>query len=365
MATTHQKIVRFDGNNFRTWNKSVLASGFKGCSYHPHGLIGFIQTQADFVAFTTVPGGAVGQPFQPLPDPGAIPNAGAQFGQWEYIAKRKEKELEAINSWRIVFEDSLDDISVSDMSEDNTLGITRRTLAWMFAWMRTQHGAETTDTLDDNLDLMDTIFVDDGSQPVMTYISAHHTEPHRIAAANGGALPETTKVSKLTKGLAACGSFKEVLFHFTMTYRTPATQVYADLTSAIRTFDSGRGKRQITGGSGLVNQVTAESAAILALTAKLEVMQTMIEALSTNAANAARIGASSNGRDKQTAASEVSVKEVKFLAYQNSGSCYCWSHGPNRSHESAGCERPRVGHKTQATSQNKMGGAKVYTPTVK
>ena len=35
---------------------------------------------------------------------------------------------------------------------------------------------------------------------------------------------------------------------------------------------------------------------------------------------------------------------------------WCWTHGANLSHDSTGCKRPALGHKSEATKENPMGG---------
>ena len=35
---------------------------------------------------------------------------------------------------------------------------------------------------------------------------------------------------------------------------------------------------------------------------------------------------------------------------------YCWTHGPNLSHSGSDCQKPSVGHRAEATFNNKLGG---------
>jgi hypothetical protein len=221
----------------------------------------------------------------------------------------------------------------------------------MYQWMTTRHGTVTTAFLDKNRSLPDLPFIDDGVQSVTTYMKVHHIGPHKVAAENNEPMPQTVKVSKLTKGLAPCGEFKAVFEHFVFAHPTPAVQTFELLSGLVRTYDEGRVARKTSVGSGLMNQaVSADQSAIQTLVEQVAQLQSAIAVLTANAARGPAPAADNNGH-----------KHANTSGLTNPKSHYCWSHGPNTSHCSGDCDFPRDGHQKKATFGNKLGGAIVFT----
>lgn len=346
-TVTKTAIKQFTGENFTDWEASVIASGANASSKHRKGLLGFFLTEANYILHATaIDALAPAEPFEALPDAAAqMPAAGAQFAPWAYVKEQKDQELKDITNWTILFIASLDDNSIGEMSEGRKLGITRLSLRYMYQWMCDHHGTVTTAYLDKNRGLPDLPFVDDGTKTVTTYIKENHSGPHKIAAENGEAMPETVKVSKLTNGLIPCGQFKTVLEHFVFTYKTPATQTFEVLCNLVRVFDVGREVRKTSGGSGLMNQAVVDQNTIQTLTRQMEQLQAAIAVLTANAV----CGPVPNNNHKRGATTKI-----------NPRAHYCWTHSSNNSHASIDCRFPRDGHKTAATFDNQMGGATEY-----
>jgi hypothetical protein len=353
-ATPAKAIVRFNGENFDDWDTSVINSCATASSLHPKGLLGFILTEPNYILHATPVGAAQpALPFQPLPSaPVDMPAAGAQFAPWGYVRDQKALEEKDKTAWTILFVASLDESSTKLLSESRQLGLTRRTLSHMYQWMVDRHGTNTTDYLDKNRALPEVPFVDDGTQTVTAYMEKNHSTAHQVAQENGEPMAQTVKVSKLTKGLAPCGAFKTVLEHFVFSHPKPAAQTFEILSGLVRTFDIGRAARQNSGGSGLVNQATADQATIQAMCRQMEQMQAAIAVLT---ANAVRGPVNTDNSKRATAAPTAGLINTKAN--------YCWSHGPQNSHGSGNCDFPREHHQKAATFENKMGGALVYTST--
>jgi hypothetical protein len=117
-ASTKTAIIKFNGENFQTWDDSVIESGNTASSLHRKGLLGFILSEPDYIMHATLHGDAPAEPFQPLSeaqDP--MPAAGAQFAPWGYVKEQKLQEQRDITAWTIVFIAGLDDNSKAEMSE--------------------------------------------------------------------------------------------------------------------------------------------------------------------------------------------------------------------------------------------------------
>jgi hypothetical protein len=132
------------------------------------------------------------------------------------------------------------------------------------------------------------------------------------------------------------------------------------LSGLLITFDNARNAKATSAGTGLVNQATTNDPAVSALSARLDAL---IDLLSANAARGVVPVQLSRGDQPagHTQSRTKTKSKTNKNAHQNAGGYYCWSHGPNASHNSVDCNQIREGHQDAATAANKMGGAVVFT----
>lgn len=352
-ADTTTAWKKFSGARalYPEWRDSTCLFATTASASHHLGLLGSIISPAEYALWATTLETPNPAPFALLPAPGEMPAAGAQFGGWQYTANEYRQEQVDRLAFRKVLLSKIDPGSIRAMSEANTnFGVTRRSVAWIIAWMDTKYGTATPETIAEAQDSMDVPFVDNGELTVVQYMDRHHAIPHRVAATNGGPYPETTKVRKLIVGLSQCGEFKETISFFRLTHKTALAQTYALLSNMIEEAEPTRAAQKTSSGSGLINQAITDPF-VKTLLDKIEAMQTAIVALSANAAVISPKRLPPRGTPT-TGGGGGKKKEKAF---------YCWTHGPNNSHNSADCSRPHADHQDTATYRNKMGGAAVFT----
>jgi hypothetical protein len=242
----------------------------------------------------------------------------------------------------------------------------------MLAWLDAKFNVVTPDTIAEAQDKMDVPFVDNGVLTILQYIDQHHVIPHQVAATNGGAYPQTTKVRKLIVGLTQCGLFAETLSFYRRTYKTTITQTFELLCEMIEEDEPSRASKKTSAGTGLINEATiVEHPFVKNLLEKIDSMQNAIVILSANAAAQQTHHQPADQQTSKKSSTRVPSAPSVQSAAKNSGrtkekAFYCWTHGPNNSHSSLDCEWRSHGHEERATYHNKMGGALVPTrPTKK
>jgi hypothetical protein len=334
MTTKVIVIPKFSGNpkDFPEYRKDYEGKAALASIYHPQGLTGLVMSRKKFKKFTMSPQCVNGiAKFELLPE--TVPaKENEDFHVWEYHAKRKTAETAEVLAYRTAFEDSLDPISKRRMSDDDH-GLSKMSLFDMVDWLDKRFGTPTAVTLKDNLKLMATVRVEDGSTSMDEYISTFHEEPHKVAKKNNNNIAMTTRVQSLLDGVEQCGVYRDVLSHFHFTYKTPEEWEFDQLADQLRAFDA-RTTRKTSGGSGLINQVVTVNAplSLQALSDKLDYVLTALSA--------------------------AAVQERAPVKLQLDPPYYCWSHGPNHTHNGdSPCNYPRPGHQSAATAANKMGGA--------
>lgn len=346
MSSRIATIEKFSGKRgeYQAWRTKLLDRVFNGCSLHAHGLLGYYLQLMEYIARATIAGEPAPQPFAPQESAGEMPAAGAQFPAWKHVSDRWDKESVDRINLRIIFLDSLPENCTREWEEVG-YGMTRRSESWMLARMDAKYGAVTAADLQANLALLSVPFPDNGEMNAEDYIIQHHIKPHQFASTNGGPIAESTKVMLLTQAITPCGVFKEVLTHFIFTHPSAATQTFEVLSDLVRTFDEARDAKQKSGGTGYINELASDRATIQALHKKVADLEATIQTLAANAAT------------QQPSPNTTSTHPSGGRAKPS----YCWTHGPNNSHNSRDCNNQRHGHQATATASNKMGGALSYT----
>ena len=176
-----------------------------------------------------------------------------------------------------------------------------------------------------------------------------------------GAYHETTKVRALTDGLTQCGEFNDVLAFFRRTHRTVPEQTYALLSAMVEEEEPNRAAQKTSADSGLINQATMDPV----IKAMLDQMAGMQAAITSLAANAAAVQQSTSRRPARGATQVPAAAPTPrgTSDTKKEKTHYCWTHGPNLSHNSPDCSWPSAHHQDAATYANQLGGAPVPTRT--
>lgn len=364
-SATEDAWKKFSGvhEEYQDWRTNVCQFATTANATHFMGFLGVLLTPDEFLLWATTPENPQPVPFALLPVPGPPPQAGAQFAGWQHTSKEYKQQQEDLMAFRKAFIAKIDDAILRAMSEpDTNFGVSRRAIPWMFAWLDTKYNAPTTEVIAAAAKLMTVPFVDNGDQTVVQYMDKHHAVPHRVAASMvNGAYHETTKVRALTEGLVPCGEFKDVLAFFRRTHKTVPEQTYALLSAMVEEEEPSRAAQKMSAGSGLVNQATTDPA-FKALCDQVAGMHAVVTSLAANAAAAQQ---STSKRPARGASKAPAAAPAPRGGNDNKRerTHYCWTHGPNLSHNSADCSWPNANHQDAATYSNQLGGAQVPTRT--
>ena len=157
-----------------------------------------------------------------------------------------------------------------------------------------------------------------------------HSDVHAALEANNQALNGTTKIKLLSDSLRVIPSFDRRIDLWNSTFPKPIEKVYGNFALAMIDHGENSDLGATVGSLGY-------SAAVANPT--LESLQ-----LQLNEAKAALL------------ALQVTAAKPKPDPKPKPKSHYCWTHGANTSHASAGCNFPKPGHIATATATNKCGG---------
>ena len=355
MTTKVITIAKFSGEpkDYPEFKRDVENKARTASALHENGLLGLIMTEENYKDFTTTASCKNGLKFTPLPETDQSKSDELQgFVMWEYHAKKKTAETVDILAMKTAVEEALDEVSKRRMS-DPKYGMAKLTIADIMEWMEKRFGKPTAQTLKDNLELMNTIRVENGTSSMDKYLSTFHEEPYKVAKQNGNDIAKSTRIMSLMDGIAQCGVYSGAVDQYLFAYPTPETQEFDKLAELLRAQDA-RATRKTSGGSGMVNQVT-ENAPPLSLQSINEKLDSFMSAFTAlTAAAALQQQQVPQSQHQQTRAPRPDTRPDTH---------YCWTHGPNASHNGdAPCKFPRPGHQPTATAANKMGGAQARVP---
>jgi hypothetical protein len=167
---------------------------------------------------------------------------------------------------------------------------------------------------------------------------ARQTANYRLLAQARQAVPDAVKIANAVEALTPCAVYTKCVRTFEQKFGPddPA-RTFAAFRAAIFAFDRLTPKRT-------TGYVAATTHAPSAPDPELEARGRRLE-------EAAGLG---DGGPLDISQRILILERV--AAGTTVALCYCWSHGFNHSHDSAGCQRPREGHKRNATADKKLGG---------
>jgi hypothetical protein len=159
-----------------------------------------------------------------------------------------------------------------------------------------------------------------------THVTTHR-QTHATYVAAAQPLSQNDKINFLVESMEHDNEARAAIRHYFNTYPSLANQTFEDLVTAI---GANLANRSGPTTSDFVN-MAASSRTTADLTQQVEALTRQVNQLQR---------ALAEGRPT------ASTKK------------YCWTHGPNGSHESKDCRYPNRGkHQNEATMENRMGGA--------
>ena len=279
-----------------------------------HGLLGYIMTDAEWIALNGAEGGAFVPLEAPEPDP---PNAAIPYKQWARRDAMYQAETELLRQLRQKVLGVLDQhaLITAQGNDSSMLLVPLRTI---FERLRAAFGTLSRTDIVANKEKLDIPYVSGNS--IIEYIDSHKTA-HAIAAANRLPFNTFDKVEALIKGVRSCGLFKDCIATFHTRYPAVDDQHFDILADAIRNYASNMDKdaTSATLGYAQPDPPLVAAAASDITTVSPAQMAILVAAVS---------------------------KELQKVKPKRQ--TYCWSHGPC-GHNSNECDHPRKGHDNSAT----------------
>lgn len=286
-------------------------------------LLGFVLPEVEYTHIR-------GEPFVPQPHPGPKPGPASQaWGGWKYSSELYEREQGELRKATETL------LSVLDTDTTNLfidpayphLGAATRSLQWMLLTMEANYGALASIDVDAMRAHLDKPYV--AGHNFVHFLTSHR-EAHIASAGAQAPLSEYDKVSKLKEALKPCGFFTTSLELFSQSYPRVADQTFERLASIVTNTYNSRDHMATTRSVGFAGAAIATSMSTDALKA---LIQTTIRSEMQQA-------------KLMTTATRPDTKQHM----------YCWTHGPNLSHNGTECKWPAEGHIATATLGDQKGG---------
>lgn len=288
-----------------------------------YGLLGYVLSEKEWLELPNNDAA-----FIPAPHPGNAPPSqpASPWQEWQYRKQCYDAEKKLLNTATANFVRALDEHAklVVEGAENTIRG---KTLAQMLAALNTEYGTMTKHDLLQLLNDLQEPF--ERGQDILPYL-LRHSKGHRIAAENGQALPEMTKISTLIAGLTPCGLFESCINAFNTAYPALQQQSYQNLQNNVGAYAQNQIFPQTTGSEGYAAAVMHREARTA------NVSDAHLEEI-------------------------ISKLLVKLLPPTNTPrqpreKKYCWTHGVQYTHSSPECKFPHHDHDTTATFNDRKGG---------
>lgn len=324
---------------FQIWIGQIedCAAAFTTASHPQHGLLWLVLTPADWLLL-----GGVNGPHAALAHPGARPAQAAQAAAYDRDLAEFKAEVKAINTLRQGILASLDQVATQVAQEDDPMRnlevptiVHRLRVAW---------GIPSVVDLNTAIGDCRREFV---PPDPMDAFFARQTANYRLLAQARQAVPDAVKIANAVEALTPCAIYTECIRTFEQKFGPgdPA-RTFAAFRAAILAFDRLTPKRT-TGSMGYAAAATRAPSAPAPST--------------PDPALEARVRRLEEGAGLGDSGSLDISQRILILERVAAGATvtlrYCWSHGFNHSHDSAGCQHPKEGHKRNATADKKLGGS--------
>ena len=288
------------------------------------GIAGFLLSPAVFLVRF---GHAYEFPAERVPQPEAVP--AAPWNAWRYHEDLRLATDNNIRDFRTKFLAGLDAPTLK-LFEDVVGGNRTRTLEWMVARMTARFGTVSSTQLESFEKLLLEPFI--VGESMLAFISQHR-DVHLTCAAQQQPLSEAIKVRYLTNSLKPSCRFGTFLEAYNLRHPTIAEQTFDNLNTELTAYESTMDKEATARSLGYAGSAIDIDAAIAAAIEK--------------ALSPATMALLAAATIKPSSSTERTSQAPKY---------YCWTHGPNNTHNGDQCQRQATGHVASATARDEKGG---------
>jgi len=330
-------IPTFSGTSadFPAWQAIFLdacASASGTCTFGK-GLLGYALPDAAWIAIRTADGvtppiatfAGHENPGLPPDLPGPTSTAlelsrhSANWTHWTHRNEMYKSQQRDLTAFKVNLISALDPSTLARLT-DPVLGTRHLTIRLILADLLTNYGTLTPADISRNEARLRVPYQPAGN---LTDYITQQAQAHAIAASNGQGFPEAQKVKYLIDGLGPSNLFQERVTHWQIQLPSVSDQTFALLSVAVKSYDANRDRSATSRTHGYAAPVLASPA--------------------------------------QPVVTRIPKQRLP------SGSTYCWTHGPDRGHDSAlwttataktkpGCRHPSAGHQPTATYTQRLGG---------